>query len=148
MPARLGHSGFLLWPFAPWQAWQTMALVAPVSALPAATAELPTITPKIVAARMQSRFMIACYPISVVNLRDRKLYTRVNNLRSSGGYVDLSQCEIPDECGGSASTGPRFRQRNCLRGTFELRKVDGHQRHHATRRFGAGQPHTGTYTAD
>jgi hypothetical protein len=40
-----------------------MALVAPVSTLPAARAELLAIAPEIVAARIQSRFMIACYPI-------------------------------------------------------------------------------------
>jgi hypothetical protein len=38
-------------------------LVAPVSTLPAGNAELPTIAPEIVAARIQSRFMIACHPM-------------------------------------------------------------------------------------
>jgi hypothetical protein len=40
-----------------------MALVAPLSTLPAGCAELLTIAPEIVAARIQSRFMIACYPM-------------------------------------------------------------------------------------
>jgi hypothetical protein len=39
------------------------ALVAPFSTLPAAMAELPMSAPEIVAARIQSRFMIACYPM-------------------------------------------------------------------------------------
>jgi hypothetical protein len=42
---------------------QTTALVAPASTLPAAKAEKLTTAPEIVAARIQSRFMIAWYPM-------------------------------------------------------------------------------------
>src|ERR1700733_15921330 len=42
-----------------------MALVAPASTVPAGRAELLTIAPEIVAARIQSRFMIACYPMLI-----------------------------------------------------------------------------------
>jgi hypothetical protein len=50
--------------------------------------------------------MIAYNPILNVNCVDPKLYTRVNNLRSSGGYVDLPPCEIPDQCGRGAPARP------------------------------------------
>jgi hypothetical protein len=52
-----------LLPFAPWQAWHTTALAAPVSEFPAAPLAVLANAPQIVAARIQSRFMIPVNPI-------------------------------------------------------------------------------------
>jgi hypothetical protein len=53
----------VLFPFAPWHAWQTIALVAPVWTFPAGLAALLTIAPQIIVAIIQSRFMIARNPM-------------------------------------------------------------------------------------
>jgi hypothetical protein len=52
-----------LLPLAPWQAAQTAALLAPASTLPAGRADVLTMAPQIVAARIQIRFMILKVPL-------------------------------------------------------------------------------------
>jgi hypothetical protein len=47
----------VLLPFAPWQAWQVAALVAPASTLGAGMARVVKIVLEMVAAKIQNRFM-------------------------------------------------------------------------------------------
>src|SRR4051794_15006799 len=119
-PARLGHSGFALFPLTPWQAVQTADFVAPASAFPL-TASSAATEP----AAKKERTIAASATENLLSIMVLRAPWKARNCTLA--HRAISQGAFPPLGGGRRTVSGGLRPRGRLRGTFECRQVERHQ---------------------